>query len=109
MTHHPSPDAERQPLQPVRTFTRFGLLHVRSKIEKNLRDVDFDGADLRTRPAQAGGEGQSRLMLHPQELRRQDGADGARVNPRKTMAANFPIDGTVIQTSAATDAIERLS
>ena len=109
MRHQPREGAERQLLQAVPVVARLGLFHVRAQLQQHLRNIDLHRADLGARAAQAGSEGQAGLVRDPHELRRDDGADGSRVDPRKTVAADLAVDRAGVQTGAAANAVERLA
>jgi hypothetical protein len=73
-----------------------------------LRNVDLDRTHLGARATEAGSERQPGLVRDAHELRRDDGADGPRVDPRKTVAADLAVHRAGVQTGAAANAVKRL-
>ena len=90
-------------------LARLGLLDLRAQVQQHLGNVDLHRADFGARAAQAGGERQRRLVRDAHELRRDDGADRPRIDPRKTVAADLAVHRAGVQAGAAADAIERLA
>src|SRR5213594_3447209 len=108
MTHHPGPDAKPEALQPPVAFARFGLLDFGAQLEQHFGNVDLDRADLRARATQAGGERQSGFVHDAEKLRRDNGADGAGIDPRERVTADLAVHRADVQASAAADTVERL-
>src|SRR5205823_7386907 len=71
--------------------------------------VDLDGTDLVAGAAEARGERECRDVFDPQELRREDRADRAWIDRPVRMTTGARVDGTDVQTGAATDAVQSLT
>src|SRR6201996_1702311 len=80
-----------------------------SEMDENLGNIDLDRADFVAGSAQRRRIGKRLRVLHVKELRREYCTDGTRVNGAIGVASCLPIDRTGVETSAAADAVQRLS
>ena len=96
------------PISPE-SFASLGLRDFLAQLEQHLRNIDLDRTDLGACAAQAGCERQPGIAGDAVKLRRDDGADRARVNPRIIVAADLAIHRAVIEASAAANAVQRLA
>src|SRR5262249_34229295 len=85
----PADEPHRRPLAPRRLRAhRLG-----PKVQEHARDVDLHGAHLVAGAAEARRERQRGRPLDPEQLRRQDRADGAGVHRSVRVAAGARVDG----------------
>src|ERR1035441_5439742 len=103
-----APGPSARALRDLRRRIGLALLDLAAQFQQHLRDVDLDRTHLAARATQAGSERQSGLVRYAHELRRDDGADGSRVHPRKAVAADLAVHRAGVQTRAAADAVQRL-
>src|SRR6185312_1128312 len=76
---------------------------------ENLRNVDPDRTNLVAGSTERTGVGKTARVLHLLKLRREDGADGTRVNAAVSVAAGLPIDWADILARSATNAVQCLA
>ena len=81
------------------------LDHLCAQVQQHLRDVDLDRADLVARAAEARGVRQRGGVLDPDELRREDRADRARVHRAVGVTAGARVDRADVEAGAAADAV----
>ena len=104
--HEPGPSRPGQPLGP-RVHRRRLVDGPMAQMDELVRDVDLHRADLAARPAQRRGERQLARLLQAQQVRREDRADGAGIDPAVGPAAHAAVDRAVVQARPAADAMQR--
>src|SRR5580693_3234635 len=78
-----------------------------AEVDEDFGDVDFDGADFVAGSTEGGRIGEGLRVLHVEELRGDDGADGAGVTGSVGVAAGLAVDGAGVEAGGAADAVQR--
>ncbi len=103
--HRPGPQPPQQPLA-GRAHGRGLVDGPMAEVDELMGDVDFHRADFAARPAERRGEGERAGLLQAHQVRREDGADGAGIDPAVGPAADAAIDRAGVQAGPAADAAE---
>src|SRR5579862_6489432 len=96
MSRDPGEKLEGEALRFVRILPPLDLGDFLAQFEQNLRNLYFDRADLGASSAQAGCERKPGIARDAVKLRRDDGPNGSRVNPRIIVPADFAVHRAVI-------------
>src|SRR5580700_6685429 len=91
MSRDPGEKLEGEALPFVRILAPLDLGDFLAQFEQNLRNLYFDRTDFGASTAQAGCERQPGIASDAVKLRRDDGPDGPRVNPRIIVSADFAV------------------